>query len=289
MKVSNRPVSQFTASRTKTQLTKPVVVTNAVSKTQSSNNSSIWLDVGCEIVNVKSIVKPPHLRSSKPLTRIKIDEINSLSQRSIVTPSEPDAVKKHVIEHVQQADFEDLGGGEPAVKSSVFKKNRDQTLKDDSFSSTNAWPYPQRNNDSIKSDDLLVVEKKEVTKSKPKETKNTENILITHINQKSQPDCEELTVPKTSVQFYSTWKTLKTVNNKYKYLKLLKPEEIPNIFKESLDSTVFTSILEILSSKFISNHDEVYGFLSNLTKVSRFSALIMFMDPLDKDRKFMDQ
>lgn len=296
MEVANRPISQFTASRIKTQPTKPVAAVTNVSKTQSSS-SSVWPDVGCEIVNVKSIVKPPHLRSSKPLTRIKIEEINSLSQTSIVTPSEPEAVKKHVIEHMKPARFEDLiAGGEPAVKSSAFKKNRDKAKieeKDETFGSNNAWPYPQRINDTIKSDDLRVVEKKEIPKSKPKETKNTENMLITHMNQKLQPDCEEhspeLTVPKTSVQFYSTWKTLKTVNNRYKYLKLLKPEEVPNIFKESLDSTVFTSILEVLSSKFICNNDEVYGFLSNLTKVSRFSALIMFMDPPDKDRKYMDK
>jgi len=292
VEVSNRPVSQFTASRSKTPITKPIAVTNA-SKTQSSS-SSVWPDVGCEIVNVKSIVKPPHLRSSKPLTRIKIEEINSLSHRSIVTPSEPEAVKEHVIEHVKQVSFEDLdAGGEPAMKSFPFNKDIAKAkieVNDETFSTNNGWPYPQRNNDTVKSDDLLLMEKTEVPKSKPKETKNSENMLITHMNQKSQPDCEkdspDLTVPKTSVQFYSTWKTLRTVDNRYKYLKLLKPEEVPNIFKESLDSTVFTSILEVLSLKFISNNDEVYGFLSNLTKVSRFSALVMFMDPPDKDRKY---
>ncbi|XP_066152253.1 RNA polymerase II-associated protein 3 isoform X2 [Euwallacea fornicatus] len=304
----SRIISKFTASRNKGQTAKPAIGSISNSQVLGSSTGSSWPDPGCEIVNINAIKKPPHLRSKKPLVKIQVSEINSVSKHideaSEQPLNKPEAIKKHVVEHVKKVNFEeeDLDSNRDTIrKISVFKNNKAKA-KNEIGDILIENPLPDSNQPSgiIISGDLNELEKKtivqeiQVAEIKPKEDKNTENILITKLHNKCLKDTKNikieefsqettLEIPKTSVQFYSMWKTLKTADNKYEYLKLIEPNEIPKLFKESLDSTVFSSILEVLSNGFVANGDDVYGFLYHLTQVPRFSALTMFMDSKDKD------
>ncbi|XP_066259569.1 RNA polymerase II-associated protein 3 [Euwallacea similis] len=303
---SSRPISKFLASRTKPQTVKPTIGSISNNQPLDSSAGSSWPDPGCEIVNINAIKKPPHLRSKKPLVKIQVSESNSVSEQIhevLEKPSnKPEAVKKHVVEHVKRVNFEeDLGSRDKTIKkTSAFKNNKVKAKNEiDDILNESLLPDLHQPSDII-SDDLnglgkkLIVQEIEVAEIKPKEDKNTENILITKLHNKCLKDTKnikieessqeaKLEIPKTSVQFYSMWKTLKTADNKYEYLKQIDPNEIPKLFKESLDSTVFSSILEVLSDGFIVSGDDVYGFLYHLTQVPRFSALTMFMDFKDKD------
>ncbi|XP_044263335.1 RNA polymerase II-associated protein 3 [Tribolium madens] len=144
-----------------------------------------------------------------------------------------------------------------------------------------SFPKVDKPNMTLKTDDLKIVERHPSGQNvhEIKENKDhTNNIKM------------ELSTPKNSVQFYSSWKHLKTIEFKYEYLKLIKPENLPLIFKESLESGVFSEILEVLTKCFIEKRDDVFDFLKYFTKIRRFSAIIMFLSDNDKNclRKLFD-
>lgn len=82
-------------------------------------------------------------------------------------------------------------------------------------------------------------------------------------------------VPKTSLQFYYNWKEL-DVDLKYLFLLKINPREFVNIFKNSLESDYFSSILKVLAEGFIPRKKSVVPYLYGLSKVKRFSTLTMF-------------
>lgn len=125
----------------------------------------------------------------------------------------------------------------------------------------------------LKTDDLKVVERKSAySVNEIKESKDhTNNIRM------------ELCTPNNSVQFYSSWRHLKQMEYKYQYLKLIKPENLPIIFKESLESSVFSEILEVLANCFIEKKEDVFSFLKYFTQIRRFSAIVMFLSDNDKN------
>ncbi|KAG8258984.1 RNA polymerase II-associated protein 3 [Homalodisca vitripennis] len=89
--------------------------------------------------------------------------------------------------------------------------------------------------------------------------------------------------PKTSVQFHISWNGIKSDNKLcYQFLKQIPGEELPEIFKESLESRTFTSIVQILALEFTAAGDGVLPYLQGLAKVRRFSTLVLFMSPADK-------
>lgn len=63
--------------------------------------------------------------------------------------------------------------------------------------------------------------------------------------------------------------------------------DFPVIFKESLESNTFSSVLAVLATEFIKNKTSVIQYLLGLTKVRRFSALILFMTENDKTSKYI--
>jgi len=300
-----RPVSKFTASRSKIQTFKPTI-SNITPKTEiiqkksidmpridtSDPSTSVWPDPGCEIIPVKAIKKPPHLRSKKPLKRIEITEFNNFLKPKTEAP-----VKKHVIEKVKVVTFEekDENASEPIEVTSAFKQKRKQ-IKNENNRQINeeAWPNPKLQNHIIKSEDLKVLEKKpevvsctkEVIKPEISVTKEGSSMLKdkNYSDTKSADANNKFLLPKTSVQFITTWKNLKTSEEKYKYLKLINPSDISSLFQESLESNVFSSILDVMSTKFIENGEDVYPLMNGLTKVRRFSTLTMFLDSSDKNR-----
>ncbi|KAH1007207.1 hypothetical protein HUJ04_004473 [Dendroctonus ponderosae] len=272
-------VSQFAASRNKTLQSKPTVAIKQTNTAKAEKDitkkvdTSDWPDPGCEIIPVKAINKPPHLRSEKPLKRIKVLEINSLSSPSVKIEERSDeassAVKKHVIEHIQP-DFK--GAGEPMKPISAFQKSRKQA-KD------TAWPRNNAEASSIlRSDDLVIVEKK----AQENNIKGVENGCKEP--KKTSQSEKEIVLPKSSVQFNVAWQREKDLCEKYKYLKLIGSQTFRTVFTESLlESGTFSEILKVLSINFIAKEDNVYDFLLALSQVKRFATLVMLMDSADKE------
>lgn len=158
--------------------------------------------------------------------------------------------------------------------------NEENKTQDEKPESVKTWPQPNEKILSVNSDDLKIVEKKN-----EKEKKNNSNHnLLSKPKERSEPCKWE--IPKTSMQFYSSWKNFKDSKDKYKFLKLIDPQELPNIFLHSLGSEVFSEILETLAENCTENKDLVGNILQNLINVKRFSTIIMFMTVNDKKSKY---
>ncbi|CAH0552146.1 unnamed protein product [Brassicogethes aeneus] len=268
-----RPVSKFTASR-KNTLPQPDLTTPKTPNSHTvdtTENTSIW-PKGEDIVLVKAINKPPHLRSKKPLKRVKIVE------KDVVTPAKEknnieEAFKKDVFER-KEIDPMDSKDTKPVSK---FKKNQSKN-KILEIPNT-ALPKANDNNNIISSDDFKVVEKQNpLTKT----DKNITNKNLINTNKKT-PEDVVMVAPKTSVQFHLTWDNLKSPSFKYEYLKLIDPLSMPKIFDEQLESDDITSILEVMSKYFVENKDPVYDFLKGLTSCERFIIMSLFMTDSDKN------
>ncbi|OAD58122.1 RNA polymerase II-associated protein 3 [Eufriesea mexicana] len=90
-------------------------------------------------------------------------------------------------------------------------------------------------------------------------------------------------IPKTAVQFVTNWKTNNSSEFRYKYLKQLPEDTLPKIFQDSMESDIFSQIIEVLRIEFIKRKDPIYYYLKDLSQVKRFRALIMFINSSDKE------
>ncbi|KAF7397736.1 hypothetical protein HZH68_008958 [Vespula germanica] len=90
-------------------------------------------------------------------------------------------------------------------------------------------------------------------------------------------------VPKTAVQFLIDWRKNKSSQYHYHYLKQLPLNSLPKIFQDSMESDIFSEILDTLRIQFIPQKDSVYQYLKDLSQVKRFRALIMFINNAEKN------
>ncbi|KAK9880471.1 hypothetical protein WA026_011715 [Henosepilachna vigintioctopunctata] len=269
---SIRPVSNFTASRqqknsaVRSQPDKIIVDSKESGRSKIDvEKPAVFWPSGDNVPLVKAIKKPPHLRSKKPLKRIQIEEINSVKPTS---PTQPNVSSWPRIGETSKTikidDFKIIEHKHPdnncEEEENVSREN-EQNIKQTIYS-----PESKKNAKNINNLNVF--------------NKNKEQLSLT----KEKAEDIELFVPTTSVQFHSMWKRLKDLNEKkYQYLKMLNPQNIPELFKESLESHIFSDILLILANHFTGENDEIYEYLLYLTKIKRFGALIMFLTLNDKN------
>ncbi|CAK9807855.1 RNA polymerase II-associated protein 3 [Anthophora plagiata] len=132
--------------------------------------------------------------------------------------------------------------------------------------------------------DAVVYDKNESTS---KETVNKDNLITNNSTIKVSESPEDISnippVPRTAVQFIMNWKMNKSLEYKYKYLKQLPENSLPKIFQESMESDIFSEILEVLRIEFIKRKSPVFHYLQDLSEVKRFRALIMFISNSEKE------
>ncbi|XP_043802645.1 RNA polymerase II-associated protein 3 [Apis laboriosa] len=113
-----------------------------------------------------------------------------------------------------------------------------------------------------------------------------DNNLIKNNNVKIIKSLEDIStippIPKTAVQFIMNWKTNKSPEFRYKYLKQLPKDSLPKIFQDSMESDIFCEIIEILKIEFIRKKDLIFHYLKDLSQVKRFRTFIMFISDNDK-------
>lgn len=90
-------------------------------------------------------------------------------------------------------------------------------------------------------------------------------------------------IPKTAVQFLMNWKRNSSSEFRYKYLKQLSEGSLPKIFQDSMESDIFSQIIEVLGKEFIGRKNQIFYYLNDLSRVKRFRALIMFTSNSDKE------
>lgn len=60
---------------------------------------------------------------------------------------------------------------------------------------------------------------------------------------------------------------------------------MPHIFKEALESYIFSEILEILATEFVRKDEPVYHYLLGFSHVKRIKALLLFASEEDNASK----
>lgn len=134
-------------------------------------------------------------------------------------------------------------------------------------------------NKKVEYEHLIVNELKIVEKKPPQQ-----EVIKPKVNKLEEVQVnkaeEEMVVPTNYVQFSCCWKTL-TAESRWKYLSKINPKNLPSIFKESLETDVFSQIIQTLSNYCQDSSIVVYEYLLGLTNVKRFSMLVMFMSDSD--------
>ncbi|XP_066585743.1 RNA polymerase II-associated protein 3 [Prorops nasuta] len=130
-----------------------------------------------------------------------------------------------------------------------------------------------------------------VTPENNKQIMPEEKVTVTSTSLERESEQKQIPPPpKTSVQFMTDWKADTSSEFRYDYLKQIPAEQIPQIFKESLDSDPLTEVITILKTEFLTKANPIYPYLKSLTKVKRFRALVMFISDKEKEglRELLD-
>ncbi|KAI4467211.1 rna polymerase ii-associated protein 3 [Holotrichia oblita] len=234
------------------------------------------------------------------IQQVKHDDVNKR------TP----ALSEHVIERVQPStsgittkaqqkvsgdNKEIIEGSKPNVelieKDSLINRHNKENIQ--LFKSVNK-PPKLRSKKPLKRIQIIDVDLQS-EKNENEKNKSSDILLLTpQIAQLTEVETKDETqkvincfedlnvpIPKTAVQFYNGWKTIKKEWRK-NYLQRINTTDLKLIFKESLESKVFSEIIDILSENSTENTLNLYDYLLGLTEVKRFSALIMFMSSKNK-------
>ncbi|KAJ8717007.1 hypothetical protein PYW08_005406 [Mythimna loreyi] len=199
--------------------------------------------VGENIMVIKPVKKPPHLRSKRPLKSIPIQEV-LLGETSPEKP--PTRLKIIEIE-------DELSQGD--------KNNNDSNKKD-------ATPLDR---DGIKGEGDKAL-------SSPESVKLITDSIVTEKELKSfVPPVNSVQFMAEWKYLKGQW------DAKCEYWRIIEPSKIPSIFANALESHVVSDVIRILHDYPDKFPDSVARYLTAITKVQRFSALAMFLSHTDKE------
>ncbi|KAF6982431.1 hypothetical protein CFC21_000819 [Triticum aestivum] len=98
--------------------------------------------------------------------------------------------------------------------------------------------------------------------------------------------------PKTAYDFEVSWRAISDdLTQQIQLLKSIRPERLPEIFKDALSSAFLIDIVKCTASIFRDDAVLAVSILENLAKVSRFDLIIMCLSPMHKSelRKIWSQ
>ncbi|KFV66451.1 RNA polymerase II-associated protein 3 [Dryobates pubescens] len=214
---------------------------------------------------VKLIDNPLYLKSTKPLQRIPIEDIDddtpSVSSAVPSTTSVVNNWKNSVsIETTENQDDHLTTADIPKAKH----------LKIEEISDTSPLLLPA----SMKGISSVVHPSFPVNKQREKEIKRSFSSVS------PIPP-----VPANSFQLESDFRKLKDCpENMYLYLKQIEPSLYQKLFQKSLDPDLFNQILKILHDFYIEKEEPslVLEILQRLSELKRFDMAVMFMSGSEK-------
>ncbi|KAJ2948715.1 hypothetical protein O0L34_g7972 [Tuta absoluta] len=203
--------------------------------------------VGESVTVIKTVKKPPHLRSKRALKPIPILEI----PLGKCNPEKPPTRLKII-----EIEDEKATGDNNNNDSNKMEPVRSQII-----------------GDGDKKVDIIT----------PSTEKAISDSLV---SEKLVP--QNMTPPTNSVQFLQEWKNLSgNVAGKRYYLSLIDPAKIPQIFSNSLESSVLSEFLSLMADNpELYKEKTVAAYLRGLAGVKRFSALAMFLSRHDKQCEY---
>ncbi|XP_066447806.1 RNA polymerase II-associated protein 3 [Eleutherodactylus coqui] len=216
---------------------------------------------------IKAIDKPPHLRSTKPLRRMEIEEIGGM----LLTPA--DAVTEPY----------DAGNATVLIQTEQPAKGEEDL---NSIEPVSIYPEAPRAK-MLKIEEICDL---------PTTPNNTDGRIPTPTTiakvEKQQSDTSPLVdggvpgVPANSFQLESDLRRLKgNPDMLYTYVKQIEPSLYLKLFQKALDPDVFNEIIKILRLKYIVNEDAdvVLEILKTFSELKRFDMAVMFLSESEKE------
>ncbi|XP_074081788.1 RNA polymerase II-associated protein 3 [Macrotis lagotis] len=237
----------------------------------------LWADVfdkSTERQNlVKSIEKPLHLRSNKPLKTIVIEEIGNLVQNidlpatNTIPMLETNITKASTITSKKNSNQDDLlpTSDTPKAKVSKIEEITDTPVL-----------QPHANIKVDSSTGHQSIGHQSFSRKNSIEVKLIPAPFITTV----LPP-----IPANSFQLESDFRKLKNSPDMlYQYLKQIEPSLYPKLFQKSLEPDVFNQILKILNDFYIDKEKPslILEILQRLSELKRFDMAIMFMSESER-------
>lgn len=228
---------------------------------------------GTQRRTVQPVNKPEHLRSTKPMKRMEIEEVGGeltaimQSQRSTITgnssrPGSVPSVPASFSERTMQGEASPLTCS-PSAKIQKIEELSDSPLQ---------LPAKDSEGDSLRKPTLLHKEEK-VTGS----MEETSSLSSTSVQ-----------IPPPPTSSFQLEADLRKIGDQlefsYRYLKQIHPEAYEKIFQNSLEPDILNKILKVLQSFYIKNEEPsvILAVLKSLSKVRRFEMTVMFMSSAEK-------
>uniref|UniRef100_UPI00398EAF8E RNA polymerase II-associated protein 3 isoform X2 n=1 Tax=Pristiophorus japonicus TaxID=55135 RepID=UPI00398EAF8E len=230
---------------------------------------------------IKPIDKPPHLRSTKPLIRVAIEEVGDkmttiqTKVAAVSFPSDLAAKRSSVLPPAEESNKiqEITAYGDSSV--AVAEAPSAKILK---IEESGGFPLI-----SSKSGHADVPDKQPVTAEvtaveSSAETRKAEATLFSH----------SVIVPLAPANSFQLEADLRKLKNYpelvHKYLKQIEPSFYPQLFQKSLEPDILNHILRILHSAYIRFEEPslILDVLRNLSNVKRFDMAVMFMSEFER-------
>ncbi|NWU41580.1 RPAP3 protein, partial [Hylia prasina] len=217
-----------------------------------------------EIKNiVKMIDNPLQIKSTKPLQRIDIEEVDDASDGDLPSTTFVNNWRNSVsVEGTETLDQDDLLTTVDIPKA--------KHLKIEEISDTSLLQQPV-NVKGISST---------LHPSFPESKHRAKDIRRSFMSASPVPP-----VPANSFQLESDFRKLKDCpENMYLYLKQIEPSLYAKLFQKSLDPDLFNQILKILHDFYIEKEDPslILEILRRLSELKRFDMAVMFMSGSEK-------
>ncbi|NXN11031.1 RPAP3 protein, partial [Indicator maculatus] len=213
---------------------------------------------------VKAIDNPLYLKSTKPLQRIPIEDIDD------DTPSVSSAVPSttSIVNNWRNSMSVETENQDDHLTTVDIPKAKH--LKIEEISDTSPLQLPA----SMKGVSSVVHPSFPVNKQREKETKRSFSSVS------PIPP-----IPTNSFQLESDFRKLKDCpENMYLYLKQIEPSLYQKLFQKSLDPDLFNQILKILHDFYIEKEEPslILEVLQRLSELKRFDMAVMFMSGWEK-------
>ncbi|XP_048463595.1 RNA polymerase II-associated protein 3 isoform X2 [Rhincodon typus] len=220
---------------------------------------------------IKPIDKPPHLRSTKPLIRVAIEEVGDTV---INTKKEAAAVSFPF----------DVAAKPPTMVSAVEETNKIQEKNTPEDCSVPTVEAPNAKILKVEESGHHVVSDKQpitanaATVEKSAEMKKVEVPLFSH----------SVIVPQAPANAFQLEADLRKLKNYpemlYKYIKQIEPSLYTQLFQKSLEPDILNHILRIFHDSYIRFEEPslILDVLRNLANVKRFDMAVMFMSESER-------
>ncbi|KAM8973688.1 RNA polymerase II-associated protein 3 [Pelodytes ibericus] len=210
---------------------------------------------------ISAINKPQHLRSTKPLRRMVIEEVGGLMESSnrFLTESASSSLK---------------------LRSQSFESDQDKTNKDKAISTSPVIPRAK----VLKIEEIHDTPVSLISSAVKVQTPQVAAVKVENL-ESMMPRTEVPGVPANSFQLESDFRTLKgNPDLLYLYLKQIEPSHYPKLFQKALDPDVFNEILRILQDKYLGREDTslIFEILQSLSELRRFDMAVLFLSEPEK-------